>query len=177
MFGFLTTLLTKLGALSAVTQAAAGVTIAVAGVGGVAAAGGLPAPVQDSLTSVVSSITGTPSADTSSTDGTSSTDTVSPTDTASPVDATSPADATDTSTASTAPLPSLPPQAAFGQSVARAARSGGVDGATVGAAARSAHQPAQAAAHKPTQPPASTTDSAAPVSGAAPHGKPSARRH
>lgn len=164
MFGFLATAAAKLASLSLATQAAAGITVAVAGVGGVAVAGDLPAPVQDTVASVVSSVTpfslphsSTTTPSTTTATGTSDTSTSSSPATDSPATAT----------------PSLPSQAAFGQSVAAAAKSGGVNGQTISSQARTLHQPAQAAAHRPTQATApSSSATAATTSDAPVHGKP-----
>lgn len=172
MFGFLATAVAKLASLSVATQAAAGVTVAVAGVGGVAVAGDLPAPVQNAVASVVSSVTPislphtTTQSSTTTPSGTSDSSATSSTTSASSTPATdSPAVATH----------SLPAQASFGQSVAAAAKSGGVDGQTISSEARVLHQPAQAASHQPAQAPAAQTTQA-PSSSVAPsapvHGKP-----
>lgn len=173
MFGFLATAVAKLASLSVATQAAAGITVAVAGVGGVAVAGDLPAPVQNAVASVVSSVTPISLQHTTTSTQDSTTTTAGTSDTSSTGGtADSSTSATDAPAATT---PSLPSQAAFGQSVAAAAKSGGVDGQTISARARATHQPAQAAAHRPTQPapdqatqaPGSSTAPVAPV-----HGKP-----
>lgn len=173
MIGFLSTVVAKLASLSVATQAAAGITIAVAGVGGVAAAGDLPAPMQNAVSSAVSAVTPLSLPHASAPAQTASTGSTDPgAEPADPSDDSGPDGDTAADTPASA-TPSTPPQAAFGQAVRAAATGGGVDGQAISSAARATHQPSQAAAHRPTHAsaPSPSADPSA-VSTARVHGKP-----
>jgi hypothetical protein len=151
MLGILAAATARLTSAGAVAQAATGLGIVLASVTGAGAAGVLPDPVQNPVSSVLEAVTPLELPD-SADDRSTMNEAPAPQEEA-PQDGESPAE--------------TPAQADFGRQVSEEAQGGGVDGQDVSGGARDTHQPDVPAAQRPATehpvPARPTTSSDVPV--------------
>jgi hypothetical protein len=150
VFALLATAVAKITSLSAATQAAAGLGIALASVTAAGATGVLPNPIQDPVASVIESVTPfdlPDSADAASATTDKAADEVAPQEDGSPSGSVeSPDRPVLPEQAAGHGQANLPDQAQFGASVSQQAQAGTLSGPDVSTQAREAHQPETPAA-------------------------------